>query len=144
MADKPQYAKPASQLDLEARQETGNESDRVLSTSDAYKAPKDSGDGRDFRVEGNKIEQYVGTSPEYATYANKTEEPLAGKSDSAEAKVFAAFEEGLDPKVPEGWKPSDTEEEVNAEPADSADDTTPDGEPVSQSATTGKTGNDSK
>ena len=138
--DKAQYAKPASQLDLEARLENGNKSDRVLSTSDNYEPPTDSGDGRDFRVEDNDISEYVGVSPEYATYANETEAPLASdEEDSAEQQVFDAFADGLNPTVPEGWSASETEEETTAEPADSADDETPDGAPVPQSATTSST-----
>lgn len=92
---KAEYAKPASQIDLEARLENGNKSDRVLSTSDSYEPPKDSNDGRDFRVEGNDVENYVGVSPEYATYANETEAPLKGDDDSAESKVFKDFAERL-------------------------------------------------
>jgi len=89
--DKAQYSKPASQVDLEARLENGNKSNAVLSTADAYEAPEGAGDGRDFRVDGNEVTNYVGTSPEYATYANDTEAPLAADDDSAEAKVFASF-----------------------------------------------------
>jgi hypothetical protein len=36
------------------------------------------------------VDQYVGTSPEYATYANKTEAPLKAK-DSPENKVLESF-----------------------------------------------------
>ncbi len=89
--EKAQYAKPASQLDLEERLENGNKSFRELSTSETYEGPKDDNpEGRDFRVEGNDVSQYVGTSPEYATYANDTEAPLGG-GEGAEAQVFEEF-----------------------------------------------------
>lgn len=91
MADKPQYAKPASQVDLERRLENGNRSDRVLSTSDQY-TPNTEDGGRTFLVEGNDRSQYVGTSPEYANYANETEKPdWASVDESAETKVAAQF-----------------------------------------------------
>lgn len=41
-------------------------------------------EGRDFRVEGNDTSAYVGTSPEYMTYANETEQPHAGEGAEAE------------------------------------------------------------
>jgi hypothetical protein len=119
MADKKaEYRKPASQLDLEARQERGNASDRVLSTADTYEAPAGEGDGRDFRVEGNKTDNYVGTSPEYMTYANKTEAPVEAK-DSAESKVFELFNEQLntEPVKPASKEAeSDSEDEEEEEP----------------------------
>lgn len=31
--------------------------------------------GRDYRVEGNDVRDYVGVDPEYMTYANETEKP---------------------------------------------------------------------
>ena len=92
--EKAQYAKPASQLDLEARQANGNKSDRVLSWSDNYEAPEDDGEARTFSVEGNETDNYVGTSSEYATYASETEAPLKGE-DSAEEKVAEQFKEEL-------------------------------------------------
>lgn len=137
---KAQYAKPASQVDLEERLENGNKSSAVLSTADSYEPAKDSGDGRDFRVEDNEIDEYVGTSPEYATYANETEAPLAGKDDSAESQVFKSFADGLNPSVPEGWSASDDDEdETTVEAADSGDKETLDGDPLPQSGTTSST-----
>lgn len=32
--------------------------------------------GRDFRVQGNDISDYIGVSPEYMTYANETDKPI--------------------------------------------------------------------
>jgi len=130
-----QYAPPASQVDLEERLKNGNVSSRVLSTSDDYKPAEDDG-GRDYRVEGNKVDEYVAVSPEYATYANKTEAPLATPEENPESEVFKSFAEGLNPQVPEGWEPEDKEPEVTTEGADSPEDETPDGDPVPQSATT--------
>jgi len=90
---KAQYAPPNSQVDLEERLENGNKSFRELSTSDTYEGPKDENpEGRSYLVEGNDVTHYVGTSPEYATYANETEAPLGNESDdSAEAQVFEEF-----------------------------------------------------
>lgn len=34
-------------------------------------------DGRDFRVEGNDVSEYDNVSPEYMTYAEETQRPLA-------------------------------------------------------------------
>lgn len=88
---KAQYSKPASQVDLEERLENGNRSNAILSTSDDYVAPEEpTNEGRDFRVEDNDVSGYVGTSPEYATYANDTEAPLKAKG-GAENEVFDSF-----------------------------------------------------
>ena len=135
---KAQYAPPSSQVDLEERLENGNASGAVLSTADSYQPPKDDEGGRDYRVEGNEIGQYVGTSPEYATYANETEQPLRAE-DSVENEVFEKFAEGQNPQVPEGWEPGEAEAEVTVIPANSANLETPDGAPVPQSATTAST-----
>jgi hypothetical protein len=129
---KAEFRKPASQLDLEARQEKGNASDRVLTTADTYEAPAPGeGDGRDFRVEGNKTDGYVGTNQEYMTYANKTEAPLEVKGETAEGKVFELFDElntaAVIPSVKAGERPSDkVEPEPEVEPeAEGTTSTTP-------------------
>ena len=89
---KAQYAKPASQVDLEERLEKDNASNKVLSTAEVRRGEEVSNDGRTYAVEGNKLDGYVGVSAEYATYANETEAPLVGESeDSAEAQVFDSF-----------------------------------------------------
>lgn len=44
-------------------------------------------DGRSFRVEGNDLSDYVGTSPEYQNYADETHKPSRGEEGSAEAEV---------------------------------------------------------
>lgn len=84
-SNKATYAPPSSQVDLEYRQKHGNESDRVLSTSDAapQEAPQD---GRDFAVEGNDLDAYVNVNPEYMTYANETEAPA--KAEKGPEKVL--------------------------------------------------------
>ena len=88
---KAQYAAPGSQVDLERRQKNGNKSDRVLSTSDEYD-PQEQGEARSFLVEGNKVTEYIGTSPEYATYANETEAPLPIEGDkNPEKAIFEQF-----------------------------------------------------
>lgn len=96
MADKPQYAKPASQVDLERRLENGNKSDRVLSTSENYDAPEPGSSERTYAVEGNDLTGYVGTASEYATYANETEKP-GWAEDSVETKVAEEFVEAAGP-----------------------------------------------
>ncbi len=93
--EKAQFSKPNSQLDLEHRLETGNKSFRELSTSDTFEAPDgDDGTGRDYRVEGNETDGYVGTDPMYQTYANETEAPGVAE-EGPEAEVFAQFDEAL-------------------------------------------------
>lgn len=37
--------------------------------------------GRDFRVEGNVVDGYIGVDAEYRTYANETEKPLLSDED---------------------------------------------------------------
>lgn len=37
--------------------------------------------GRDFRVEGNNVDGYIGVSPEYRTYASDTEKPFLSQED---------------------------------------------------------------
>ena len=96
MADKPQYAKPASQLDLEARLENGNKSDRVLTSSDNYEAPEPGESERTYAVEGNDLSNYVGTASEYATYANETEQPLKGDGN-VEEQVAEEFVKAAGP-----------------------------------------------
>jgi len=91
---KAQYAPPSSQVDLEERLKNDNKSNAVLSTADVYEPKEDDGSGRTFAVKGNETDEYVGTSPEYATYANKTEKPLAGDEDSVEQQVIDSFAEG--------------------------------------------------
>src|SRR6478752_7090424 len=89
--EKAQYAAPGSQVDLERRQANDNKSDRVLSTSDEYD-PQELGEARSFLVEGNDVTEYIGTSPEYATYANETEAPLPIEDDkNPEKVVFESF-----------------------------------------------------
>jgi len=92
MAEKAQYAKPASQLDLEARLESGNESDRVVSTADTFKGAQDDGKARTYVVEDNDTSGYIGTSGEYVTYANDTEKPVIA-DDSVEDQIAKEFAE---------------------------------------------------
>lgn len=92
--DDAEYAQPTSQLDLEARQESGNRSSRILSTADSYEEPEDD-EGRSYAVEDNDLDGYIGTNPEYMTYANETEAPIVAE-EGAEAKVEEAFLEDTD------------------------------------------------
>jgi hypothetical protein len=39
--------------------------------------------GRDFRVEGNDVDGYIGVSPEYRGYANETDKPYVTDEDIA-------------------------------------------------------------
>lgn len=69
------FTRPATQLDLEARQENKNESFRKLSTAEQVTEQKPV-PGRDYVVEGNDVSSYFGAiDPEYQTYANDTEKP---------------------------------------------------------------------
>lgn len=100
MADKATYEKSAAELDLETRLENGNQSHRILTTAEAYVAPtEEEAQGRDFRVEGNKVDGYVGVDPIYQTYANKTDAPVTNKSKSVIDKVTEEFVANLNPVV---------------------------------------------
>jgi hypothetical protein len=155
---KAQYAAPGSQVDLERRQKNDNKSDRVLSTSDEYD-PQELGEARSFLVEGNKVDQFIGTSPEYATYANETEAPLPIEGDENPEKVV--FEQFAASPVPgvlkvdgnveyEGEKKqredaAKASEEARAEGtdtgADSSADTTGEDTEAAKKATAPKPGN---
>lgn len=91
---KAEYAKPASQLDLEARLENDNRSPRILTTSENYVAPEGD-EGRDMRVEGNKTDNYIGTDPMYQNYAEETHAPKAGSG--VDDKVAKSFVENSNP-----------------------------------------------
>jgi hypothetical protein len=94
-----QYAPPTSQVDLAARLESGNASDRILSTSDeAARRQKDleTEEGTptgQMVVEGNDLSGYVATDPIYQNYANETEAPLVGGDaegeENPENKLFS-------------------------------------------------------
>lgn len=98
---KAEYSKPTSQVDLEARLESGNKSSRVLSTADNYEAPADTEPGRDMRVEDNDVSNYVGVDPIYQNYAEDTHAPLVSEGDdkSPEDKVAEQFVANLSPVV---------------------------------------------
>lgn len=97
--EKAQYAAPGSQVDLERRQANDNKSDRVLSTADNYE-PVELGEARSYLVEGNEVTEYIGTSAEYATYANETEAPLPIEDDkNPEKVVFESFAASPTPAV---------------------------------------------
>ncbi len=97
--EKANFEPPASQVDLERRQESGNASDRVLSTSDEYarrqaeKSDDEKDEGvRSFAVEGNDLDNYVGVDPIYQNYANESEAPLKAE-DGPEQVLEEAVEE---------------------------------------------------
>ena len=70
--------RPTTQIDLERRQ----------AIEDGEVDPnEDAGVARDFRVEGNKTDGYIGVSPEYKTYANDTEAPLLAEDGRSFTKV---------------------------------------------------------
>lgn len=120
---KAEYAKPASQLDMEARLESGNKSTRVLSTADAYEAPEETNDGRDMRVEKNDVTKYVGTDPIYQNYAEETHQPLVG--DGVDDKVAKSFVENLNPVVEGPVKVEDDEDDDTASTGESGGPATP-------------------
>ena len=126
---KAKYSKPASQLDLEARLKNDNKSDRVLSTAEVAEAPKDDGNARDFRVEGNDTSGYIGTDPVYQTYANETDAPLVGEKNPEET-VAEDFVERLakaQPSLVDDREPkervSEPDEEEAGDPDPSASST---------------------
>lgn len=114
MADekqKAQYAPSAQQVDLEERLANGNASTRVLSTADIRRDEEPPQDGRSYAVEGNDLDNYVNTSPEYMTYANETEKPHA-----AEEGIFKDLEEDLAERLAgavDVSEPDEEEEEVD-------------------------------
>lgn len=83
MADEATFTKPTTVLDMERFQ-----AEEEARASGKKPGPDDGTDGRDFRVEGNDTDAYVGVNPEYMTYANETEAPAA-----AEEGVEKALEE---------------------------------------------------
>lgn len=152
--EKAQYAAPGSQVDLKRRQDNDNKSDRVLSTSDEYE-PVEQGEARDYRVEGNNVDGYIGTSPEYATYANETEAPLKSKGDddNPESLVFESFAASpvpatlkVDGNVEYEGEKKQKEDAAKASEdarasADSSSDTTGEGTEAAKKATAPKSGN---
>lgn len=55
---------------VDAQPETREDGVRVVRT-----------EGRDFRVDGNVVDGYIGVDPEYRTYANPNEKPLLSDED---------------------------------------------------------------
>ena len=104
--EKANYILPNSQVDLEERLAKGNASDRVISTSDDHKPADDDGNGREFALEDNNLDGYVGVDPIYQTYANETDAPLradGGPEAELEAFIYGDDEddEALVPKTKE-------------------------------------------
>jgi hypothetical protein len=92
---KPSYSKPASQLDLEARQDKN------------YRPPSQVAGSVDPGVSENG---YVGTDPIYQNHANHTEAPYEGDPKSAEGKIdqhFLADEVDYSATDPEEGESSD-------------------------------------
>lgn len=109
--DEAEYALPTSQVDLQSRLDNENRSSRILTTADQYEQPEDD-DGRSFAVEGNDLEGYIGTNPEYMTYANETEAPIVAEEgpeseveenflEQSEQRGFAVDQEEDDDQVDE-------------------------------------------
>lgn len=90
-----QYAPPASQVDAEERRANENRSSKVLSTAEIFE-PDETDTGRDY----GDVDRsgYIGTNPEYQTYASETEKPGVGDGvDDEIADDFLASQgnEGL-------------------------------------------------
>lgn len=122
-----QYAPPASQVDLEERRSEDYVNPAILSTSDEAASREAPQDGRDYTVEGNELDGYVGVSPEYMNYANETEKPEIVISDdeddrSLESELIADFADFQDERystvVPEyrATEPRQDEQEVKPTP----------------------------
>lgn len=108
---KAEYSKPTSQVDLEERLANGNESSRILSTSDKASQQEDDGKARIMTVEGNELDSYFGVDPIYQNYANETDAPYpaeSGPEAELEEMQFAAAESGS--VVFPGKKDSDEDE----------------------------------
>jgi hypothetical protein len=119
---KAEFTKSTAQVDLEARLESGNKSDRVLSTADSYEAPKDEG-GRDMRVEGNDVSAYVGVDPIYQNYADETHMPRKG--EAADDKVTEQFVKNLNPVVEGPVEVEDEEDDDTPSTGESGGPSTP-------------------
>lgn len=105
MADnEPNYERSAADLDLEARQERGNENpDLILSTYGPLEdllAEQDDEQARDFKVEGNKTDAFLATDEVYVNYGipqNKAYRAESGPEKEVEDVVYGNTD-GNDPE----------------------------------------------
>lgn len=85
-----EYTKSNATLDGEARlrAEKGEDAPEV-------------GEARSFAVEGNKLDGYIGVSPEYQNYASETHAPLTA-TEGLEADLLARQQAALSTDLPDG------------------------------------------
>lgn len=88
--NKARYSKPASKEYIEAGLKTGFASNAILTTSDEYQNAESDGNAREFAVEGNDTNAFVGISPEYANYGSVGGKPFRAEGGT-EAKVEDMF-----------------------------------------------------
>lgn len=98
MAEQKRYPTTA-ELDLEARQQEDYVSPLRIDGGSGVVTE----DQAAYAVEGNDTSQYIGVSPEYMTYANETEKPLAaehGAEKVALEELQAAASTEITPATP--------------------------------------------
>ena len=95
--------------------------------------------GRDFRVEGNDVDGYVGVSPEYRTYANETEKPYTTAED---VELFEATGTLTDVEMMtlQNAAQSQRAEDADSDDEDSDDDKDKDDKGGDDKPTAGETG----
>jgi len=69
------YEPSSAQVDLERRLEKDNQSERFLSTAPDAPPVEDDGKARDMKVEGNEVDDYLGTAVEYQNYSSDVFKP---------------------------------------------------------------------
>lgn len=115
------YAKPSSQLDLERRLENENRSSRILSTAPSYKEAVEEGGAREFAVEDNNLDNYLGVDVVYQNYASDTDEPLEAEG-GPEKELLDQFKENLEAKA-ERPDPKEFEKDDEQTPVGETGDT---------------------
>ncbi len=110
---KAEYTKSAAQVDLEERQKRDNENPNlILSTFEGERPEVEDDSARDFTIEGNKTDAYVGVDPVYQNYASTTEKPLRSEKGAEKALEDEVY----------GNKDGNVDEDESDESDDSADD----------------------
>lgn len=123
------YTKPASQLDLEARQ------------ADDYEVPSKLTQGTEPELSKNG---YVGVDPIYQNHANSTEGPIEADGDNPEIKVFdeVAYHEDIDFSATDAPE-SNSDAAVEGEEDEDSDTGLPAGQQAPSGGTTSTSSNQS-
>jgi len=117
------YTEPTSTQSLRALQKRDYESTRAKHVVDGTHVEEDDGNARNFGVEDNDTDAYVGVSPEYAGYGDPTQKPYAATGDSPEALAEAKFKESQKPYDYEAWEERNAPTAVEASDEDDTEDT---------------------